>query len=73
MGAFFLESFMTTVTIYDATSFPVRYKRVDKPRIRRNANAIWVCSDIAARGFAYSPAAAYACWVRNHFIGSPRD
>lgn len=42
------------------------------PRIRKIAFDQWRCSDIFATGLGYTPQAAYAAWLRNRTIGSPR-
>jgi RimJ/RimL family protein N-acetyltransferase len=63
------------VTISDSTKFPVRYKRVRKPTIRRLAFGIWLCvsaDNPEAWGKGYSVAAAYRAWHRNHFLPERR-
>lgn len=61
-----------TVTIHDQTSWPVRYKRTNKPRIRRMPFGIWLCTDgTESWGKGYTPAKAYTAWVRNNFLPAP--
>lgn len=60
-----------TVTIHDDTTFPIRYKRTDKPRIKKIEFGIYLCFDTQVWGKAYSPAAAYAAWLRNNFLPAP--
>jgi hypothetical protein len=63
---------MQHITIHDETSFPVRYKRVNKPTIFKAIFGIWVCTDREIDGQGYTPDAAYRAWARNHFLGARR-
>lgn len=59
------------ITIANETVFPVRYKRVGKPRIKKIEFGIYLCWDSGCWGRAYTPVDAYRAWHRNHFLPAP--